>query len=146
MGSLWNSFLYYCWLYSKYFFFQISSSLIKKIHPFSFAIINFYICAGFWKHYAQSLNCIIIIHLTNKVFKIFLTRTNLVTYYYVINVHIFLKNLIFIAPKFPFFNFIITKRYNFFTHPLYLIMNFNVLQCSIMIYNVQLFFTTISTS
>ena len=146
MGSLWNSFLYYCWLYSKYLFFSNFIIFNQKIHPFSFVIINFYICAGFWKHYAQSLNCIIIIHLTNKVFKIFLTRTNLVTYYYVINVHIFLKNLIFIAPKFPFFNFIITKRYNFFTHPLYLIMNFNVLQCSIMIYNVQLFFTTISTS
>ena len=62
------------------------------MYPFSLPSQR-YICTRFWKRYAKWINFIMIIHITNKVFIIFLTRKNSVRYQYTINIFIFLKKL-----------------------------------------------------
>ena len=59
------------------------------MHPFNFIFITFYICACFWKHYAESFNFLIIVCVTNKLFIILFTWKNHTTYLYVINISIF---------------------------------------------------------
>ena len=52
------------------------------------------------------------IYVTNKIFKSFFTKRDFIRYYY-FHIYIFYQNRIFILIKFVFFDFSLTKIYNF---------------------------------
>ena len=60
--------------------------IFHKIHIFSFIKISF-ICAHFWKEFAQMSNYLIIF-VTKEIFKILFTKSKLIRSYYFINIYI----------------------------------------------------------
>ena len=86
--------------------------LSENFHPQSKKTISFSktlcILTCFWKHYTLWLNFLIIL-VTNKVFKTFFTKRNLLTYHYFVNIYIPYNNWMLRIVKFMFFNLIINK-------------------------------------
>ena len=112
-------------LYSGSFCRQILSVLCCSFYPILYCMLseNFHpqlkktisfsktfgsILTCFWKHYTLWLNFLIIL-VTNKVFKTFFTKRNLLTYHYFVNIYIPYNNWMLRIVKFMFFNLIINK-------------------------------------
>ena len=98
-------------LFQIVLWFPTNWSYLTKRDKFSFIKFSSLCTSYFWKHYTWSN----FYYLCNKwKFKSIFTEWKLVWYYYFVNIYNIYWNQKFVVVKLVFFDFCITKHYNFF--------------------------------